>query len=109
MNNLEELNELTHYGIPGMKWGKRKIRAVGNKLRNKKRKMDYKKFNNKTLERKVQRLRLENEYRHLKNKDRQRGVAYVNSILAYGTAATAVVGLAKSPIGKKITAAILRR
>lgn len=70
---LTDEEDLTHYGILGMKWGKRKsttTKATINKSRSKSQN-EPRRMSNKELNARIKRLRLEDEYNRL-NKQTQK-------------------------------------
>lgn len=59
---------LTHYGVPGMKWGVRKAKVTGNarsRKSTKRKSRSVKNMSNATLAKKNKRLQLEANYRRL--------------------------------------------
>lgn len=100
-------SDFSHYGVKGMKWGVRKssnqsstkaerkaARAV-DRAERKSRKKDYKKrrsMSDVDLKKKVERLKLEKEYRNLTNEDVRPGLKYMQDI--------------GSSVGKKVLPAV---
>lgn len=70
-------NELYHYGVKGMKWGVRHDRSYRVKKKQERREKKYpdyyrsKKMSDDDLKKSVQRLRMEKEYRTLKQEERE--------------------------------------
>ena len=111
---MEDILELEHSGIKGMKWGQRKLKnAVANRNINKssrKRENDwanqYKKrgsMSNADLKRKIERLRMENDFNRLATEasagQRAKAKMYIDGASKF----------ANSPAGKQATSAIAKK
>lgn len=112
---------LAHYGVLGMKWGKRKAQfrntETGAKTKGRykvdsssdhvksreiKRKKSYQ-ASNKELETLNKRLQLEKTRKQLDPSTTTKGHNAVKAVLAVAGTASAVYGFTQSPLGQKIT------
>jgi hypothetical protein len=109
---------LKHFGIKGMRWGRRSRRNSdsGGRSRSGRKTASpadvYKNRNSystKQLAKKVERLKLERDLRQLSNSNRKKGSDYANTILAYGTTAATAYGIYKSPLGQTIKKAVEKK
>lgn len=78
---------LAHYGVPGMKWGKRKASSGTKKPRSKKKRIneELKNLDDKELQNRLNRMRNEDAYRQLNGvKDRSQTRAAVENKLREG-------------------------
>lgn len=78
-------NELIHYGVLGMKWGRRKSRTSGSsdgKIKRKLSKKQLRKMSNADLKALNSRLQLEKSYKELKKSDISSGKKWAIGILA---------------------------
>lgn len=101
---------LMHYGVPGMKWGRRKSRisprlkkSSDYKSTESLRKKTYKELSNSQLKLLNERMQLEQNYRRLNPKGIDRGLSVTNKLLAVigtGGAVGALYGVVNSPYGK---------
>lgn len=111
---------LSHYGIPGMKWGKRKgsssksspkeapsadAKAVGA-LVGRKKTSGTAALSNKELQQVITRKQLEQQYATLNPSKVQAGNNKVKSILGIVGTVGAVYALGSSPMGKGVKSAI---
>ena len=121
IKNQQYSDDLTHYGILGMKWGKRRARISDPdaprrkkelKERTKRQKIlssprllakNIDKFTKDEIAEAMNKMRLNRDLRQLEIGEIKKGSDYVNAYLAVGTSAAAVYGLYKSPLGQKIT------
>ena len=107
--------ELNHFGILGMKWGRRKggkMTVSDAKKREKQRAKilsspdkllkNLDKFSEPEIKKAMDRMRLERDLRSLSRDNLTRGTTYANAILGYGTTAVTAYGIYKSPLGQKI-------
>lgn len=95
MNNVEQLSKdyLAHYGILGMKWGKRKSRTSGRAKSSKKKrakKVDpVKNMSDYDLRQKINRIQMEKQYRQLTKKEVSPGRKFVQDVLVGAAKQTA--------------------
>ena len=72
---------IKHYGTKGMKWGVRKINSIGGK-RSKRKKRSISSMSDKELEKRVNRMRLEQSYKSLKKEQNKKfAVDFTKNIL----------------------------
>ena len=90
MWNYNHANELRHYGVLGMKWGKRRSEAELARARKSKGKSDVADMSDDELRRKVNRLQLEQQYSKLTGTDVSKGKQYVKKVIGAATATAAV-------------------
>jgi len=110
---------LSHFGIPGMKWGKRS--SGGNKPGKKKKKLPiaddytaareakakgYKHLTNQELKSLNTRLQLEKSLRELKVSDYSKGLDAVKAVTAAGTTLAALYALGSTPFGQAVKKAV---
>jgi len=124
---MSDVNEdeasLAHYGVPGMRWGRRNGSKVttsstkGNakpfprtsadhKAVNKVRAKKVSAMSNAELKAFTTRVNLERQYNQLNPGKIAKGKAYVDKALAVGAVANSVYTLYKSPVGKLAVAAL---
>lgn len=113
-------NSLTHYGVLGMKWGKRKASASTSSSSKSKSSLpnsnDHKEavaiqkkkpsqMTNAELRKVNERIRLENEYKRLNPTTLSKGLSFVNSLTSTANTAMNLYGTSKKAveIGKKYT------
>lgn len=83
-------NELHHYGVPGMKWGKRKqsdgsVKTTGRQAKKaaaEERRNSIKKMSDTELREKINRIKMEKEFAKLTSEDTARGRQTANRILS---------------------------
>lgn len=111
MWKYNETDELYHYGILGMRWGRRKAKYTSKDYRQAKniRKKKVSQMTNKELDTVNRRMNLENNYRNL-NSQRNVGKKIVTAFTAGATTITAAVGAyeAYKKYGKQGQAAVGR-
>lgn len=108
---MDNKDFLQHYGILGMKWGRKRGSISITKSKNysddhlKKvtlRKKKIYEMTNAELKSLNERLQLEKQYRDLRKSDLSKGKNYVNRILKFGKTANGVYNLYNSPLVKQI-------
>jgi hypothetical protein len=109
----EVVTELLHYGVPGMKWGRRKARGAAlsgrspsadhKDARELQRKKVYE-LSNEELQRLTKRLDLEQKWKKANPSKIERGQKIVKQILGVGETVNSVVKFANSDVGKKVIA-----
>ena len=95
MWNYNHADELRHYGVLGMKWGKRRskaelARARASRGSSKVTKKSIEEMSDDELRRKLNRLQMEQQYAKLSGADVNRGKQYVEKLIKAGTTAAAV-------------------
>lgn len=113
------MNELSHFGIPGMKWGVRKtsssnssgsgkkksrIKTSVKKFVNKKRKNSVKNMSNEELKARINRMLLEKQYKDLKGGPVKEGKKMVSNVIKE-TASNALKDLSKNALGYAVNKA----
>lgn len=103
-------NELTHYGVLGMKWGRRKAQSPVNTSKDHKTKTQLKKkriseMSNEELKALTTRMQLEKQYSDLKKTDTSSGKKIVQDILVNAAKQTASTYVTKY-MNKGLEAAI---
>ncbi len=114
---------LMHYGVLGMKWGVRKSRQNGSRRRQstsdkaaqrseaRRRKIlsspsrlyrNRDLFTQAEIDAAMKRMKWERELRSLSKDERERGSAYINSIMSYAEAANKVYTFSQSRLAKRI-------
>jgi hypothetical protein len=133
----EEVDDvLAHFGIPGMKWGRKKGSSVDprarrqaklNKPTREQRRQaklasqsdeyktsrelkakSYKTLSNKELKALNERMQLEKSLRDLKSSDLQKGLDTVKTLTAIGTTVASLYALSTTPLGQAVKKAITR-
>lgn len=112
-NTFELAGEaLAHYGVKGMKWGKRKKRETSED-HNTARALAKKKpdeMSNAELRKLNERLQLERTYKDLQGKNakekRDKGQRAVNDIMKYAKQGQEIYNFVNSPAGKAVRSAI---
>lgn len=89
-------DSLSHYGVPGMRWGKRK----GSSISTKPKKIKLSDMSDDELRRVNKRAQLEQEYRRRNPNRKERGKAAAKALM--GTAMTGITlyNMVNSPAGK---------
>jgi hypothetical protein len=112
----EFTNFLAHYGVPGMKWKKRRSsgRSVGKASPKKRveskdhkavktiRKKKVSELNNEQIKKLAARLELEKKHKELNPSLITKGNKQVISVLALGATVNGVIKFSRSPAGQKI-------
>lgn len=107
-------NFLAHYGVPGMKWGRRRSDAQLAKAREsrssdaneayeakaKAKKSGVGSLSNNELQKVNTRMNLERQYKDLTTKDKTTGMQYVDRTIKAGKKANEIYKLANSPLVK---------
>ena len=112
--------ELMHYGIKGMKWGRRK--SVGERAATRREKIlrsptklyrHRDEFTQEEIDTAMKRMKWERELRGLSRDTIGSGAQVAQAVLGYGILATSVYNLVKSPAGqvatKKATAFLVKQ
>ena len=84
-------NELVHYGVPGMKWGRRKARTTSEDHNRAKtiKKKKLSEMSNQELKDLNNRMNLESQYRDLKSRNVNAGRKFVRNVLIGAATVTA--------------------
>lgn len=104
-------NALEHYGVPGMKWGKRKARSTPSSDHSESRNLKTKKVSeltNAELKKINERRQLEKKYNELNPNTLSVGQKQVAAVVALVGTATAVYNLAKNPLVQKGAQAVIK-
>lgn len=119
----QPIESLYHFGIPGMKWGRRKGQATSRVSTIKKPKVElskdykeakaaksknYKSLSNAELQSLTKRMQLEKQLRELKSSDYTKGLDVVKTITAAGTTLAAFYALSTTPLGQAVKKAITK-
>jgi hypothetical protein len=113
MSNFERAGAeyLKHYGVPGMKWGKRRARIRSARsadsqavldIRAKKRDTKITSLSNKELQDAITRFNLEKQYKQLDPTITRKGGQFVKGLIGAGKTANEVVAFNNSPAGRSI-------
>lgn len=97
---------LAHYGVKGMKWGRRKSDSAESKSLKETRTKSASELSNKELQDAVNRMNLEKQYSSLSGGRAtakiQTGVSAVNAVLSVAQTANKIYEFANSPLGKTL-------
>jgi len=114
---------LSHFGIPGMRWGiRRKVgpdgRVIQRGSQSKKsedyirsreqKKRGHENLSTKELRELTQRMQLEKSLRELNMSDYSKGMDTARTILSVGTTMTALYALGATPLGQEIRKRLTR-
>ena len=102
---------LYHFGIPGMKWGKRNrssnVPSSEDHInKTKLQKKPLKSMSNMELRKLNERLQLEKQYKDLNPKDINKGLNFVKKVTAAGTTLASLYALSKTPMVQDMIKAI---
>ncbi len=110
------ISELYHYGVLGMKWGKRRSRSSsstkGSPDHERARQLNAKgatHLSNSELKELTQRMQLESQYRNLNPSKVKKGMKIVAGVAAAGTTVSTLYGLSKSPLAKDVAKALAKK
>lgn len=92
---------LEHYGVKGMKWGKR-VRSEDSAKNQPLKKKKSKELTTKELKDSIERMRLEKQFKDLNPNKVIKGDKIALSILAVGATANTAFTFANSPAGKAV-------
>ena len=106
-------NNLVHFGIPGMKWGKGKARGTSSKSKPRITSDDHKKkvllkgkkiheMSNEQLRELTTRIQLEKQVRDLNPGHVKKGLNVVKTVTAAGTTLASFYALSKTPLAQEI-------
>lgn len=102
---------LEHYGVKGMKWGKRRARIQNARssdfiqvkdIRDKAKSTKTSSLSNQELQTAITRMNLEQQFTRLNPTKRKKGQAFVKALLGAGKTANEVVAFNNSPAGQQI-------
>lgn len=102
---------LEHYGVPGMKWGKRRARIQGARssdhiqtagIKKQARTNKVSSVSNKDLQTAITRMQLEKQFTQLNPSKVKKGGTFVKVLLGAGKTANEVVAFNNSPAGQQI-------
>lgn len=117
----EPIESLYHYGVPGMRWGVRRKRNSGGRIKGKSQgSSDYQKtrklkrrgsknLSTQELKELTQRLQLERQYKDLSPGQITRGLNVVKSITAAGTTVASLYALSKTPLAQDVIKAMAKK
>lgn len=117
---------LEHHGVLGMKWGKRKASATQTQTQTaksppsedhlevsaiykKKHDSGMKSLSNSELKKVQIRGNLESDYARLRPNAIKKGHDYVKATLAFTATASTAYAFSQSPLGKKLSAALMKK
>jgi hypothetical protein len=118
----EPIESLYHYGVPGMRWGVRRKRNSGGRIKGKRSQgsSDYQKtrklkrrgtknLSTQELKELTQRLQLEKQYKDLSPAQITRGLNVVKTITAAGTTVASLYALSKTPLAQDVIKAMAKK
>lgn len=106
------VENLYHFGIPGMHWGVRRGESSSGKSKvssdysKELRSKNHKQMSNAEIKELSNRLQLERTLRELKSSDKQKGLDFVKTITAAGVTVASLYALTQSPFGKAVTESV---
>lgn len=100
MNNTEDF--LAHYGVRGMKWGRRMSRSSDNLATGLLRRKPASSLSDAELKQAISRMNLEKQYRDLNPRGLSKANKVVLGIIALGTTVNSVISFKNSPFGQSI-------
>ena len=108
----DKTHSLYHYGILGMKWGKRRNPRVNSEDHTKTKGLKSKKpreLSNDEIKALTERLRLEKNLREIKSHDQTKGLEFVKTVTSVGTTVAALYALSTTPMGEAVKRAIIKK
>jgi hypothetical protein len=117
----EPIESLYHFGIPGMKWGRRKgTTTIDKSTSNRNDSEDYKKkvalkkkkvreMSNIELKSLTERMQLEKQYKDLSPSEYKKGMNFVKQVTAAGTTLASLYALSKTPLGQDIKKVLVQK
>lgn len=90
-------NELSHFGVKGMKWGVRKSRTstVESSPRKKLKSKEIKSLSDDELRKRINRIQMEKQYKQLTKREQSKGSKVVKDILIGGAKVAAAAYVTK--------------
>ena len=122
VSTKEPIESLYHYGVSGMRWGVRRKRNSGGRIKGKRSQgsSDYQKtrklkrrgsknLSTQELKELTQRLQLERQYKDLSPGQITRGLNVVKTITAAGTTVASLYALSKTPLVQDVIKAMAKK
>jgi hypothetical protein len=103
-DDLEDF--LAHYGVRGMKWGRRNARSSENLATGLLRKKPASSLSDAELKQAISRMNLEKQYRDLNPRGLSKANKVVLGIVALGTTVNSVINFKNSPFGQTIVKSV---
>jgi hypothetical protein len=113
----EPIENLYHFGIPGMKWGVRRARGPSGRVQGSAdyrtsralKKKGSKNLSTEDLQKLTKRLQLEKQFSELNPTKYKKGMAIVKGITAAGTTVASLYALSKTPLAKDVMSTLKKK